>query len=437
MAYLHAHSCECLKSELDLFTLPPTQTSIESGQWVEYKPVAAISDDAPIEFVVPGHGDEYLDLSHTMIRVTARTLRKESGTSPEHPQIVIPVNNFLHSMFSQADVYFNQKLVSPSNNAYAYRAYLETLLNYGSGAKKSHLTCGMWYSDTPGKFEEPIGNDNQGAISRILQFGGHAPVDMIGRLHADVFNQEKFLLNGVELRLRLVKSRDAFCLIEANDVHKVDIMDVTLLVRRVKISPGILLAHAQTLAKSTAKYPMTRVEVKSMTIHAGVQAETLDNVFLGQLPKRVIIGFVNNKAYNGDKKYNPFNFAHFGLNHLSLYVEGTQYPSKPLQPNFDKKSYVDSYNTLFTGTGIHFLNEGNMISRDAYPFGYCLTAFDLTPDLSASDNAHWNLIKHGSVRIETRFAEALTTTINCVVYAEFDNVIEIDAMRQVITDFGN
>lgn len=437
MAYLHAHSCECLKSELDLFTLPPTQTSIESGQWVEYKPVAAISDDAPIEFVVPGHGDEYLDLAHTMIRVSARTLRKESGTSPEQPHIVLPVNNFLHSMFNQVDVYFNQKLVSPSNNAYAYRAYLETLLNYGDGAKNTHLTCGMWYSDAAGKFEELSGNDNPGAISRILRFGGHDPVDMIGRLHSDVFNQEKFLLNGVELRLRLVKSRDAFCLMEANDLHKTDIMDVTLLVRRVKISPGILLAHAQTLAKSTAKYPMTRVEVKSMTIHAGVQAETLDNVFLGQLPKRIIIGFVDNKAYNGDKKYNPFNFANFGLNYLSLYVEGTQYPSKPLQPNFTKKLYADSYNTLFTGTGIHFLNEGNTISREDYHSGYCLTAFDLTPDLSASDNAHWNLIKHGSVRIETRFAEALTTTINCIVYAEFDNVIEIDAMRQVITDFGN
>jgi len=34
-------------------------------------------------------------------------------------------------------VYFNQKLVSPSNNAYAYRAYIEALLNYASSAKTS------------------------------------------------------------------------------------------------------------------------------------------------------------------------------------------------------------------------------------------------------------------------------------------------------------
>ncbi|KYN09484.1 hypothetical protein ALC57_18389, partial [Trachymyrmex cornetzi] len=54
-----------------------------------------------------------------------------------------PVNHLLHSMFNQIDVYFNQKLVSPPNNAYAYRAYIEALLNYASPAKTSHLTsCG-------------------------------------------------------------------------------------------------------------------------------------------------------------------------------------------------------------------------------------------------------------------------------------------------------
>jgi len=74
-------------------------------------------------------------------------------------------------------------------------------------------------------------------------------------------------------------------------------------------------------------------------------------------------------------------------------VDGTQIPSKPLQPDFTKeKLYTDAYHTLFSGTGIHFLNEGNSISRENYPNGYCLFAFDLTPDLSANDNTHWNLI---------------------------------------------
>ena len=90
---------------------------------------------------------------------------------------------------------------------------------------------------------------------------------------------------------------------------------------------------------------------------------------------------------------------------------------------------------MFTGTGIHFLNDGNDISREDYPNGYCLFAFDLTPDLSANELSHWNLIRHGSVRLEVRFASPLTTTVDCVVYAEFENILEIDASRQILIDF--
>jgi len=50
MSFLHIHSSECLKSELDLFSLPPTQTSIESLQWIYYKSVTSLADDASIEF---------------------------------------------------------------------------------------------------------------------------------------------------------------------------------------------------------------------------------------------------------------------------------------------------------------------------------------------------------------------------------------------------
>lgn len=79
MAFLHHQSCECVKSELDLFSLPATQTSIGSGKWVQYKPIFSLTDDSPIEFVVPGHGDEYLDLANTTINIKARIL-KPDGT---------------------------------------------------------------------------------------------------------------------------------------------------------------------------------------------------------------------------------------------------------------------------------------------------------------------------------------------------------------------
>ena len=145
MAFLHNQSCECVKSELDLFALPSTQTSIESGQWVHYKPVSSLSDDGPIEFLIPGMGDEYIDLSQTMLHVKAK-IQNHDSTPLKASDTVATVNNWIYSLFSQLDIYLNQKLVSPPNNTYAYRAYLETLLNYGPAAKNSHLTCGLYFT---------------------------------------------------------------------------------------------------------------------------------------------------------------------------------------------------------------------------------------------------------------------------------------------------
>jgi len=100
-----------------------------------------------------------------------------------------------------------------------------------------------------------------------------------------------------------------------------------------------------------------RVEVKTFTIHAGLERELLDNVILGQLSKRIIVGFVDNKAFNGNRKLNPFNFKNYGINFFSLYSDGMQIPSRPLQPNFssrDEPLYVEIYYTLFSGIGIYF-----------------------------------------------------------------------------------
>jgi len=267
MSFLHTHSSECLKSELDLFSLPPTQISIESSQWIYYKPVTSLADDAPIEFVILGHGEDYLDLTHTMlslrIRVETPPMPGASSATPANAVKVGPVNHLLHSMFNQIDVYFNQKLVSHPNNAYAYRAYIEALLSYAS-SKTFHLTSYLWDTDIPDFMDETLDSEtpNQALVRRARYIREERALDLIGHLHCDVFNQDKFLINGVEVRMRLVRSKDSFCLMETTLASKIRILDASLIVRRAKISPDVLLAHARMLSKTTAKYPLTRVELK-------------------------------------------------------------------------------------------------------------------------------------------------------------------------------
>ncbi|XP_065211251.1 uncharacterized protein F54H12.2-like [Planococcus citri] len=283
MSFLHIDSCECTKSELDLFALPPTQVAIERGEWVEYKPISALSETSQIEFTVPGIGEEYMDLSHTMLYLKVK-VTKSDGTALGNDDVVAPVNNWMHSLFSQVDIYLNQRLVSTPTGNYAYRAYIENILNYNSDSKDTHLKNVLFYADEGGKMNEYA--TNEGFKKRQAIIAGSKAVEMLGHLHSDLFNHDRALLNGVELRLRLIISRPSFSLITStNNEYKVQFLDAALNIRKMKLNPSILIAHSKTLDKCTAKYPITRVDVKTTTLASGLRSYTIDNLINGQLPK--------------------------------------------------------------------------------------------------------------------------------------------------------
>ena len=49
-------------------------------------------------------------------------------------------------------------------------------------------------------------------------------------------------------------------------VGKVKIVQASMFVRKVKLMPSVFLAHAKTLERSQAKYPIRRVVCKAFTI---------------------------------------------------------------------------------------------------------------------------------------------------------------------------
>ena len=142
MAFIHEQSCECAKTELDVFSVPPTQTSIECGNYVEYHSLSSITDSGPIEFDVSSSGQNYLDFANTQLLVQAK-ITTGNGDDIAHVDHVGGVNLFLHSLFQQVDVSLNDVQGSQSAGTYAYRAYIESLLSYGPQAKTSQLTAAL------------------------------------------------------------------------------------------------------------------------------------------------------------------------------------------------------------------------------------------------------------------------------------------------------
>lgn len=155
--------------------------------------------------------------------------------------------------------------------------------------------------------------------------------------------------------------------------------------------------------------------------------------FLGQLPKRIIIALVDQEAFNGSLSLNPYNFKHFNHNHISIKTD-SNLTIEPLEPNFDKGHYMQSYVSLFTATGINYSNKGILISHSDYPNGYCLSSFDLTSDLCSSQS-YLRPTLSGNIGLDIKFNQTLKKPITIIVYAEFQNAIEINRFRRVTTDY--
>ena len=96
---------------------------------------------------------------------------------------------------------------------------------------------------------------------------------------------------------------------------------------------------------------------------------------------------------------------------------------------------MSAYQTLYAGTNKMFQNQGNGITRDEYANGYTMYVFGLTADLCIED--HFQPVRNGNVPLECQFGTALDAAINIVVLGEFQNLIDIDANRNILYDFNN
>ncbi len=76
------------------------------------------------------------------------------------------------------------------------------------------------------------------------------------------------MLNGIDIKIRMIRGKDEFCLM-SDDAYKLNIVSASLFFKKVSVSPSVRLAHAQALISTTAKYPIDRVCLKKFSIPAG------------------------------------------------------------------------------------------------------------------------------------------------------------------------
>ena len=96
----------------------------------KFHPIATITPGSLIEFFVKIAAKLYLDLNNSRFMVGFRIVKKDGTNMPAADACKSGVVNLrLHLLFQVVTVLFNNKMVSDQGIMYAYRSYLETLLN--------------------------------------------------------------------------------------------------------------------------------------------------------------------------------------------------------------------------------------------------------------------------------------------------------------------
>lgn len=435
------------KSEVDLFQRKLLQNNIESSEYVEYRPFSTGLDDI-VEFIIPA-SDFYVDLSLTKLylkvkiidptgNVVLNEMKTDTSTNKETREgtHIAPCCNFLGSLFKQVVVYLRDKPITAAGNCYYYKSYLEKLLNYGSDAKYAQLASGLFIEDATGKFNT---FDNTGAIKRMKRISSTGSIELFDYLHLDIGNNNALMMNNLDVSLKLYRNHPSFSLFANKDVpagkdYKIQITDAVLHVRKVKTTKAQTLGNEVYLTQKNARYFIERTEIKTFIVPTGSSTFSINNCFISTLPKRVLFMQISEKDEFNYRR-NPMNLQHFNLSSVHL-VGDTISNIRPITMNFAEKEFMKAYMSLNEAMNFFFKDTGAGISATAFEENSFIVGWDMTPDFSASDQAHMSIPRSGVLRLDLQYDKVTTENIKVILFAEYDSFINIDTNRNIYTDYA-
>jgi hypothetical protein len=162
-----------------------------------------------------------------------------------------------------------------------------------------------WGKDTAGKmdslnkktdgdteeFENEKLNERAKVFSKVdKEYVG----EFIGRICSPVFMQDKILPPQVPMRVILKRSEDSFALMHETGEFTLSIVDPVLIVRKVAVSPTVRETYIKISEEGTPfRYYLNTPTVNYYSIQQNSTQFMRDDLFMGKLPRRVIIGMAS------------------------------------------------------------------------------------------------------------------------------------------------
>ena len=438
---------ECISSSLELFSKPYMDVSLDRCYYSEIQPTTAISDTANmISFLIPPSQD-FSDLSESYVELKVQIL-KPDGTKTDAQAATDSyalINQPVSSLFSSVNVRLNDQLLSDSYGTHPYKAYLQTILNFGSDASARLELMGYVPDLTPTTMEAHSAAPATSFKKRGEWMAESNIRTFIGPIHHDLFNQNRLLIPLIPLHLDFIKVSDSFGILRNKDKtatdntdYKFKITSMKLMIRRVKTTPSVKLNIERQLETKPAIYPLNQTSVKPLFIDANQKTATFENCFGGKgIPRLCLLMLCRQSAYRGAYKENPFMWEHNNLTSLKISFNGLSYPNPEFRPQYtvsEGKNWTREFYSLMNNT--LKLDQGSFITYELFKKYYCIYNLDLGHFTSTLLD-HTLPRQDVSARLDITFDPSQTNTAALVamLYTEHDCELRITSSRSVEKDY--
>ena len=367
---LNTEPIELNSSALSLHNRPNVDSSLITGNDIYISPNGGLTDSGPYEFVITGDSSFHKILNLSRLFGEFILVDPISGNLIDDTVDVSFVNNLGHSWISSIECFFNDKnVIDQSTQSYAYKSFIENYLSYSKDKKNVDFSGSYWMDDD--KDCDKFKRADSTALNKrreLLEGEGHNKGYFAINLNVDAFKSPIYLFPGVNIKLKIHKSKDDFFLLSNGQKAAFKIKKLNMRFRLVQAKDSFVdQAKAIGLGtQSPAFIPFTQTKIRTYLVTKEISSFTWANCIRGIIPHQVVIGFVEHESYVGTYKKNPFLFGNFDICKINLKVNGVSYPATPYTPNFEGGDFLEMYDDLLRGVGYSESNETAGITKDEF-----------------------------------------------------------------------
>ena len=224
------------------------------------------------------------------------------------------VNNILHSIFSNAELYISNHRIYIPNGLYAHKSHISYNFKRTLSDYKGVLNCEKYdYEEDPESLlEDPFFTRRMKMNSRPDGFMLYVKVGI------DFLTTSELLYTNTKVRMRLIRARPNFYMINENHIVCLGFVVCFLYTRRVMLNEDYHKKRMSQLTYAPVEYNYMETLAKTYVVPARQNQFLQENIFKNAPIRRKAIAMNSNSAFIGSFAENRFWYQLFFVRDIRI-----------------------------------------------------------------------------------------------------------------------